>query len=307
MSVYNGERRLRETIGSVLAQSFSDFEFIIIDDHSTDSTHQIINDFVKKDKRIISIANGNNIGLTKSLNKGIDASEGKYIARIDAADLWDKAKLEKQVKFLDENKDYVICGTQAFYIDENGNTLGHSFYSGEDREIKLNFFTREGIFFHPSIVFRSIGVKYRDFFRYNQDFDLYSRFYFKGKFYCFSEPLISSELSAKGVTSSKRYYQRRYYNIARKLFFQRGKCGKDDLDSGKLPKVKEAKLGLKFCSLSMFFMLRYIKARVSGKKSLFWLIYLFISCLIYPPFMLDYFLKIKNIIIYKKLKLKTPF
>ena len=81
----------------------SQFNFIIIDDCSKDLSLQLINDISKNDKRIIIIKNKENIGLTKSLNKGIGISKGKYIARIDAGDLWDVTKLEKQIKFLDDN------------------------------------------------------------------------------------------------------------------------------------------------------------------------------------------------------------
>lgn len=304
LSCHNSEQNIEETIGSVLKQDFFDFEFIIVNDGSADLTQKILDSFQKKDKRIILIKNETNIGLTSSLNNGLAIAEGNYIARIDAGDLWDKTKLGKQVKFLNENPDYIICGTQAFYIDEQKKVLGVSSFKNEDRDIKINFFTREGIFFHPSIVFRNIGIRYRDFFRYSQDFDLYARLYFKGKFYCFQEPLTYSKLSENDMTIKKRYYQRKYYNIAHKFFIERRKYGRDDLDIGKKPDIKNTKLGLRFCELSMFFILKYIKSRVSKNRKFIWPFYLFIGCIIYPPFLSDYLIKIKNIIIYKKLKFK---
>jgi glycosyltransferase involved in cell wall biosynthesis len=304
LSVYNGAEEAGKTIESVLNQTFKDFEFIIIDDGSMDSTQDIIKEYTEKDNRVILLKNEKNVGLTKGLNKGINLAKGKYIARIDVGDLWDKTKLEQQIKFLDENKDYVICGTQAFYIDEDGKILGRSSYKNMDKDIRKNFFTREGIFFHPSIVFRNIKIYYREFFRYSQDLDLYMRLFFKGKLYCLPEPLTYSKLTPLDLTISKRYYQRQYQNIAYKLFKERIKFGKDDLDEGNPPFIKENKIGLRLCNRSMFFILKYIRCRVSGKSPIVWLFWLFLASIIYPPFIVDYWNKFKGIILYKKLKLK---
>ena len=303
LSAYNSQDKLQETIESVLAQTFSDFEFIIINDGSIGLTSKILADFAKKDKRIILIENKKNIGLTKSLNKGIDIAGGEYIARIDTRDLWDKTKLEKQVDFLDKNKDYVICGTKAFYINENEDILGVSSYSGGNKDIKMNFFTREGLFFHPSIVFRNIGIHYRDFFRYSQDLDLYMRLFFVGKFYCLPEPLISSRFSLLDITINKKYYQRQYSSIIYKLFKERIKSGKDSLDGGGIYVIKESKIGLKFSYWSRFFIFKYINARSSGGHFSSWAFWLLLAMIIYPPYIKDYGSKFARIILYKKLKI----
>ena len=109
MSVYNGEEHLSEAIESVLDQTYKYFEFIIIDDGSTDRTLEVINGF--KDKRIRTIRNKKNIGLTKSLNIGIKCSRGKYIARMDADDISLPRRLEKQVLFMKKNPEICVCGT----------------------------------------------------------------------------------------------------------------------------------------------------------------------------------------------------
>ena len=85
MSVYNSEKFLRESINSILEQTFKDFEFLIINDGSTDSSREIILSY--NDPRITLFDNKNNIGLTKSLNKGLDLAKGEYIARQDADDI----------------------------------------------------------------------------------------------------------------------------------------------------------------------------------------------------------------------------
>ena len=101
MSVYNGAKFLAEAIDSILAQTFTDFEFIIIDDTSSDDSLQVINSY--KDARIVLLQNTKNIGLTKSLNIGIAKAKGKYIARMDADDISMPKRLEKQFDFMEEH------------------------------------------------------------------------------------------------------------------------------------------------------------------------------------------------------------
>ena len=104
MPVYNSEKYLREAIKSILNQTFTNFELIIINDGSTDNSLKIIKSF--KDNRIKIIKNKGNLGLIKTLNKGIDLAQGKYIARMDADDIAMPKRLEKQIAFFNENPDY---------------------------------------------------------------------------------------------------------------------------------------------------------------------------------------------------------
>lgn len=121
MSVYNGEKYLSEAIESILNQTFKDFEFLIINDGSTDSSREIILSY--DDYRIKLIENDNNIGLTKSLNKGVDIACGKYIARMDADDISMPERLEKQVDFMENHEDIAVCGSWFSVIDDKGNIL----------------------------------------------------------------------------------------------------------------------------------------------------------------------------------------
>ena len=121
MPVYNGEKYLSEAIESILNQTFKDFEFLIINDGSTDSSREIILSY--DDYRIKLIENDNNIGLTKSLNKGIDIACGKYIARMDADDISMPERLEKQVDFMENHEDIAVCGSWFSVIDDKGNIL----------------------------------------------------------------------------------------------------------------------------------------------------------------------------------------
>jgi len=212
--------------------------------------------------------------LTKSFNKGIDIAKGNYIARIDAEDWWDKRKLEKQITFLEKNKDYVLCGARTVFMDEEGYFLEQ---------------TKEADFLHPSIIFRNRKIYYRDFFKCSQDFDLYLRLSLLGKFYRLSKPLTFCQISfSSSLSINKRYYARQYQKIAYDLFKERLKFGKDALDRGKAPAIKESKVGLKLCSISNLFFAKYVRYRISKKNYFLGTMYLFLSLSVYPPLMIEY-------------------
>ena len=109
MPVYNGERYLREAIDSILSQTFCDFEFLIINDASTDSSVEIIKSYT--DPRIRLVNNENNLGRCATPNKGLDLARGEYLARMDCDDLCMPTRLEKQVSFLDSHPEVGVCGT----------------------------------------------------------------------------------------------------------------------------------------------------------------------------------------------------
>ena len=121
MPVYNGSRYLGEAIKSILNQTFSDFEFLIIDDASTDDSVEIIKSY--EDARIRLIENEKNFGLSATLNKGLDLAHGKYIARMDQDDLSLPNRLQKQVQYLEDHPNICVLGTWWKNIDENNKTL----------------------------------------------------------------------------------------------------------------------------------------------------------------------------------------
>jgi glycosyltransferase involved in cell wall biosynthesis len=118
MSVYNGERYIREAIDSILIQTFTDYDFLIIEDSSTDNTLKIINGY--HDPRIKLVKNEKRIGLIKSLNLGISLSQGEYIARMDADDISCANRFLEEVNFLDNHPDIMVVGTAREEIDEFG-------------------------------------------------------------------------------------------------------------------------------------------------------------------------------------------
>jgi glycosyltransferase involved in cell wall biosynthesis len=163
ITVYNGERFLRETILSVLSQTFKNFELIIVNDGSTDKTEKIIKEFMKKDKRIVYLKNPINKGydnLHNIINMGLEIAKGKYIARLDADDVCYPERLNVQKNYLDKNKDIFLIGSSADIIEANGSKIG---------EIKKmpwpSFVLKYRIGFsnplvHSSIMFRNENFKY---------------------------------------------------------------------------------------------------------------------------------------------------
>jgi glycosyltransferase involved in cell wall biosynthesis len=126
LRVYNGEKYIREAIDSILNQTYKDFEFIMIDDGSTDDTVKIIESY--NDSRIKLYKNEKNMGLSYATNRGIELAKGEYIALVDSDDVYYNTRLEKQVKYLDENMDvgavsacWSVNGEKIEYFFENVN------------------------------------------------------------------------------------------------------------------------------------------------------------------------------------------
>ncbi len=124
MPVYNRENLINFSVKSILNQTFTDFEFIIVNDGSTDKTAEIIEHF--NDKRIKLIHNKENSGIVFSRNRGIENASGKYIAMFDSDDIAYSTKNEEQINFLEQNPDFGMVGTWAKFIDDNGNQTGKS-------------------------------------------------------------------------------------------------------------------------------------------------------------------------------------
>ena len=174
MSVYNGEEYLKEAIDSILQQSYANFEFIIIDDASTDNSLEIIQSY--NDSRIIIIQNNENLFLACSLNKGIKSAKGKYLVRMDADDISMPERIMKQVSFMERNPQVGISGTCSEII---GYGMGHGVYSQDDQTIKFKLL-HECHLLHPTLIIRKElifdnDLFYNEEFRKNQDYELFLR------------------------------------------------------------------------------------------------------------------------------------
>ena len=151
MSVYNGEKYLREAIDSILNQTFPDFEFLIVDDGSTDNSLEIINSY--QDTRINLIKNHNNQGLVYSLNRGLALAKGEYIARMDCDDISFPNRLEKQVNFLDNNLDIGIVGSYFILMTKENKKFYIKTVPVNDLEIRYKCLF-ESPFGHPTVIIR---------------------------------------------------------------------------------------------------------------------------------------------------------
>jgi glycosyltransferase involved in cell wall biosynthesis len=149
MSVKNGLPYLEQSINSVLNQSFTNFEFIIVDDGSTDQTASTINSF--NDSRL-SLIQQENTGVATAKNRAIARGKGKYIAIIDADDIWLPNKLEEQVAFLEENSAYVLVGGFAQIIDKNGQYL-YTEKKPVSHSDNIKFFTLKNTWTHSAIMY----------------------------------------------------------------------------------------------------------------------------------------------------------
>lgn len=179
MSVYNTEKFVSDAISSILEQTFSDFEFIIIDDGSTDNSLKTIQEYATKDKRIRVVINGENIGLAKSLNKGIDLALGKYIARIDADDIAVPDRFEKQVAFLEKHPNFFALGGSLIFMDEYGQLGQCSAYPLRPVEVKWQTFFGNALS-HPSVmlrreIFKEHSIRYNENLSTTQDYDLWAQ------------------------------------------------------------------------------------------------------------------------------------
>lgn len=155
MPVYNAAAFIGEAIDSVLNQTFRDFELLIVNDGSTDQTKEIIESYA--DNRIC-LVNQENKGIAKALNTGLQLAKGELIARFDADDICLPERLEKQLGFMEANTEYIVTGSEAEYITENGQ---HLFY------FKCPAYTNEEInkiirhtcpFIHSTVMYRKNAV-----------------------------------------------------------------------------------------------------------------------------------------------------
>ena len=126
MPVYNGEKYLKEAIESVLAQTFGDFEFLIVDDRSSDDSRAIIS--LYKDKRLRFVENEKNVGQMATLNLGIKLSQGQYIARMDQDDTSLPARLAREGRILDTFDDIALVYSDSYIIDEYGRRRDRTFF-----------------------------------------------------------------------------------------------------------------------------------------------------------------------------------
>jgi len=156
--VYNREKYLAKCIESILNQTYENFEFIIIDDNSSDLTVNIIKDYLLRDSRIKFLENNKNLGATLSFNRGLDIAKGKYIARMDSDDISFPDRFKKQVDIFESWHDLEVLGTGAVLIDHKENEIGRKQFPSNFK--KISNIIKTGVpVFDPSVMMRSSTLK----------------------------------------------------------------------------------------------------------------------------------------------------
>lgn len=231
MSVYNGQKYLRESIESILNQTYKNFEFIIINDGSTDSSGEIVLSY--DDPRICLIDNKENMGLTPSLNKAIRLSRCEYIARQDADDISLAKRLEKQLDYMKSHPQVAVVGCfgNVFNTDGIVGAAGDLRLSGKIINRRL---AKKNLLVHGSVMMRKTPLAkvgyYREFFRHSQDYDLWLRLSEHFDLAILPEFLYQYRITADAISVSRFLVQKEYANIARQLYTERLTDGRDSYD-----------------------------------------------------------------------------
>jgi len=214
MSCFNASRWLRIAIDSVLHQTFGNFEFILVDDGSTDGTWDIIQAYREMDHRIVAIKK-ENTGLLHSLNVGIAHARGGWIARLDADDLCEPDRLAEQLRFVRDHPEVVLLGTDFVEIDEQGRVVKNHKCPSEHHVLLRHLERLQLIFPHSSAFFRRETARelgfYNPLFRKSQDWDLWLRFSERGRIGCLKNSLVrfrrhSEQISDSAVGTPQHVY-----------------------------------------------------------------------------------------------------
>jgi len=205
LPVYNGASFLKQAIDSILAQTFEDFELIIVNDGSTDASEEIV--FSIEDNRIVYIKNEFNIGIVGSLNKAIEVAKGKYIARMDADDVSYPIRFQIQLDYLEANLEVGICSSVLKVLGKNEIIK----YPEIHEDISFEFLVRNAIA-HPVVMFRKAlydfyQFEYSEDFFPAEDYKLWTQFAGVCKLYNFQFPLLEYNMHPSSISQSKKEIQ----------------------------------------------------------------------------------------------------
>lgn len=218
MPVYNTELYLREAIDSILEQTYTDFEFLIINDGSTDNSEEIIRSYTDERIRLISQNNG---GVSTALNNGLQLARGEYIARMDADDKCMVTRLAEQMDFLLKHPEYVLIGSDAEYMDKDGQFVFHysnTGHSNEEINNRVDWITCP--FLHSAVIYKRDAVIAVGGYNNNaylfEDHFLWIQLIKIGKVANLRKALISVRLNPSSVTIDQRDCSTEYLNIKNK-------------------------------------------------------------------------------------------
>jgi glycosyltransferase involved in cell wall biosynthesis len=244
MPVYNAERYLAEALDSLLAQTFRDFEVILIDDGSTDDTVAILDRYSARDERIRLIRRPNT-GLTKALNECLKLARGEFVARMDADDVCAPARLEKQVAYLRNHPDVVLLGGAYELIDGGGRFLRRVIQPQDDVTLQQICLTGRNPMCHPLAMMRREAILkaggYDESYLVAQDLDLWLRLGEVGKLANLPDVLLQYRQHEDSVSERKQELQVRNMRIACERAWQRrGVQGEFKGEAGWRPQADRA-------------------------------------------------------------------
>ncbi len=221
MSTYNEPLKwITESIDSILNQTFLDFEFIILNDNpKRKELEGFLEKYKKKDKRIKIITNPKNIGLTKSLNKGLRIAKGEYIARMDADDISLPQRFQIQYNYLEKHKDIFLCSTCAFNINEKGERISRHYIYPFPKIITWRL-KKKNCLYHPTIMFRNEKNNfYNENLMYSQDYGFYLSLIKKGKkLIGIPRFLLKYRVSNLSITGDKKEEQNYFAKLTKKTY-----------------------------------------------------------------------------------------
>jgi glycosyltransferase involved in cell wall biosynthesis len=234
MPVYNAGGYLREAVESVLAQTFGDFEFIIIDDGSTDGSAGVLSEYARRDARI-RLTVRENKGLTWTLNEGLRLARGEWVARMDGDDVAMPKRFESQVEFLRRHGDVVCAGGYWQLIDAAGRLLTTIRPPTRDEEMQRLLLRGHCPICHPAAMFRRDAAArvggYDDTFTTAQDVDLWLRLGEVGSLANVPSILLKFRLHESSVSETKRVQQREMSRLAcERAWARRGIEGRFDAE-----------------------------------------------------------------------------
>ena len=210
MSVFNGKRYLADAVESILSQTFTDFEFVVIDDGSTDTSPRLLERYAAADSRL-RLTRRPNTGLTRALNEGLRLARGEFVARMDGDDVAERTRFERQVAFLRQHADCVAVGCALQLLDPDGAPLAEQRPPTTHEAIVARLLQGEGAVPHPSAMIRRSALLavggYREDFPAAQDLDLWLRLSEFGRLANLGEILLRYRLHADSVTARRRTQQ----------------------------------------------------------------------------------------------------
>jgi glycosyltransferase involved in cell wall biosynthesis/radical SAM superfamily enzyme YgiQ (UPF0313 family) len=232
MSVYNGERFVREALQSIYSQTYQDYEVVIVDDGSTDRTPDILTQM--KDSRTVIYRNAENMGLTRSLNMGLRLCRGDYVARMDADDVSHPCRLEQQVRFLDGHPDCLVVGTWCYRIDVDGQIVGHWRPRTASEEVRTRLMTANAVAHGSAMIKRAALVEvggYDEMYECAQDYDLWLRLSERGDIRNLPEQLYGLRSWPQAISTRRKTEQEAFAARARDAARKR-RVGRDRVVQG---------------------------------------------------------------------------